>query len=106
MSFVDLSELPARQIVPGFYGKFIHTQNLTFSNWEVEAGATLPEHAHPHEQLTQLLEGEFEFNLEGQTRRLAPGVVVVIPANARHAGKALTACRILDVFLPVREDYR
>jgi quercetin dioxygenase-like cupin family protein len=33
------------------------------------------------------------------------GSVAVIPSNARHSGKAVTACRILDVFYPLREDY-
>ncbi|MFZ6030682.1 MAG: cupin domain-containing protein [Chloroflexota bacterium] len=106
MPFVTLDSIPARQIVPGFHGRFVHSEHLTFSNWEVEAGAALPEHAHPHEQFTQLLEGEFEFTLEGETLVLKPGMVVVIPANARHAGKAITPCKIMDVFYPVREDYK
>ena len=106
MPFLSLADLSSRQIVPGFHGKFIHAEHLTLSNWEVEAGATLPEHAHPHEQLTQLLEGEFEFTLEGETRLLKPGMVVVIPSNARHSARAITPCKILDVFYPVREDYR
>jgi quercetin dioxygenase-like cupin family protein len=106
MPYISLADLSAREIVPGFHGKFIHTPNVTLSNWEVAAGARLPEHAHPHEQLTQLLAGEFEFTLEGETRRLTPGMVVVIPPNARHSALALTACKILDMFYPVREDYR
>jgi quercetin dioxygenase-like cupin family protein len=37
---------------------------------------------------------------------LTPGKVVVIGSNVPHSGKAITDCRILDVFQPVREDYR
>jgi hypothetical protein len=29
----------------------------------------------------------------------------VIPANARHSAKALTRCRVMDAFYPLREDY-
>ena len=64
---------------------------------------------HPHiglSTLTYLLEGEIELTADGTTQVLSAGNVLVIPSNAVHSGKALTACRILDVFYPVREDYR
>ena len=103
---IDLADLPEREIVPGFHARFIHSQNMTLAYWRIEAGAALPEHAHPHEQVLNLLEGEFEAVVEGQTTRLLPGMVSIIPGGVRHAGKALTPCRILDVFYPVREEYR
>ena len=34
------------------------------------------------------------------------GEVAVIPSGAVHSGRALTQCRFLDVFHPVREDYK
>ena len=78
----------------------------TFAYWEIEADAPLPEHSHPHEQVANLLEGEFELTIDGRTERVQAGAVAVIPPNVPHSGRALTACRILDVFSPVREDYR
>ena len=36
----------------------------------------------------------------------AAGQVFVIPPDVPHSGRALTRCRVLDVFAPVREDYR
>lgn len=106
MPFVHLADLPLREIFPGFKGQFVHSAQMTFVHWTIEAGATLPEHAHPHEQVVNMLAGEFELTIDGVTRRLAPGSVAIIPSHARHSGRALTACRILDVFHPVREDYR
>lgn len=79
---------------------------MTVAFWRVEAGAALPEHAHPHEQVTTVLEGELELSLAGEKRVLKPGMAVVVPANVKHMGKALTACRLLDAFYPVREDYQ
>jgi hypothetical protein len=32
--------------------------------------------------------------------------VLVIPPEARHSGHGVTACRVLDVFSPARDDYR
>jgi quercetin dioxygenase-like cupin family protein len=66
----------------------------------------LPEHSHPHGQVTNVLKGEFELTVDGESKRLGPGSVVIIPPNAVHSGKALAKSRVIDVFYPIREDYR
>jgi len=106
MLFTDLADIAPREILPGTTARFVHSGQMTFAYWTFEPGIRLPEHAHPHEQVTNMLEGEFDLTVDGETRRLGPGSVVVIPPDATHAGRAVTACRILDVFHPVREDYR
>ncbi len=106
MSYIDLGQQEEKELVPGFHVKFVHTNNMTFAYWRIEEGASLPDHSHPHEQVATLTEGKMEFNLDGEIKQIAPGDVVVIPPNAPHSGKALTPCRIIDVFHPAREDYR
>ena len=101
-----IDKLPEREAVPGFHGRFIHSEYMTMAFWVVEAGAVLPEHAHPQEQMTTVLEGEFELSIEGEKHVLHPGMAAVLLANIPHHGRALTACRLLDAFYPVREDYR
>jgi len=78
---------------------------MMFSHWTIEQGAELPEHYHVHEQISILVEGRFEFTLEGERHLIEPGMVVLIPSDAKHSGKALTDCTIIDIFNPVREDY-
>ncbi|MDZ4072532.1 MAG: cupin domain-containing protein [Sediminibacterium sp.] len=106
MPLVDLATISPKEIVPGYSARFIHTENMTFSYLDVKAGAALQEHAHPHEQVAHVLEGEFELTLDGEPIRFTPGQVIVIPSNIRHSGLAITDCKLLDVFYPVREDYR
>ncbi|MGE0084205.1 MAG: cupin domain-containing protein [Desulfococcaceae bacterium] len=106
MGFVDMNALKVREMLPGLRARFVHTGNMTFSYWNIDAGAVLPEHSHPHEQVANMLEGEFELTVNGESKRMLPGDVCVIPPNARHSGRAFTDCRVLDVFHPVREDYR
>ena len=106
MAFIDLSEIAERELVPGFRVRFVHTDHVTISHWEVAAGSVLPEHAHPHEQITNVISWKFELTIDGECQVLEPGKVGVIPGNARHTGRALTDCRIIEVFYPVREDYR
>lgn len=103
---LTVSDIPNFDIVPGYHGRLIHTDTMTLAYVDVDAGAPLPEHAHPHEQVLNLLEGEFELVLGGETLHLTAGQVVPIPSNVPHSGRAITRCRILDVFHPVREDFR
>ena len=106
MPFLNLEDVELRELIPGFNVRFVHTENMTFAFWKVEAGSVLPEHSHPHEQVAQMIEGEFELTVDNETKVLTPGTVAIVPPNAAHSGKALTGCRIVDVFYPVREDYR
>jgi unsaturated pyranuronate lyase len=106
MNNINLSDIKSKEIVKGFNGKFIHSDSMTCAYWYIDNGSELPEHAHPHEQVLNMLAGTFEFNLDGEKKILKPGDVVVIPPNIKHTGKAVTDCKILDVFSPVREDLK
>lgn len=106
MYFQNLDQITEREIVPGYRARFIHTEGMTLAYWEVEAGAALPEHSHPHDQIANVLEGQFELTVAGESRVLIPGQVAVIPGDVPHSGRAVTACRLLDAFQPAREDYR
>jgi quercetin dioxygenase-like cupin family protein len=106
MPFRSFDDLDRSEEIPGYLGAFVHGENMTVTNWEVEAGAEFPEHAHPHEQISIVVEGRFELALDGETEVLEPGRIAVIPPETPHSGRAVTACEIIDVFSPVREDYR
>jgi quercetin dioxygenase-like cupin family protein len=106
MLIKHLSDLKEKEVVPGIKGRFIHSDNVSIVYWHIDAGATMPEHAHPHEQIVNLLEGAFDLVVEGKVHEAKPGFIAIVPPNVKHSGKAKTDCRILDVFYPVREDYR
>lgn len=106
MSFTDLNSLHEKELVPGFWGRFVNSEHMTLAYWNIVAGSSLPDHSHPHEQVTTLLEGEFELNVDGQVYHMHPGSVMVIPGGVRHSGRAISACRIVDAFHPAREEYR
>ena len=106
MAFLNLKDVEEKEIVPGYRARFVHGENLTLAYWDVDPGAELPVHSHPHEQIANVLEGRFELTVDGETRVLEPGQVAVIPSGVPHGGKALTPCRLLDVFHPPPEDYK
>ena len=106
MPFIKLSDIQEREMIPGFRARFIHTDHMTCTYWNIASGAALPDHAHLHEQVTTIIRGTFEMTVDGETQIIESGDVVVISSGARHRGRALTDCFILDVFYPIREDYR
>ncbi len=93
-----------------FPGVTIHTvsgDRLMLSLVEFEPYAEVPAHQHPHEQMGLLLEGELIFTIDGQTRTLRPGDMWRIPGGVVHSVRAgAEPVRALDVFHPVRDDYR
>ncbi len=106
MTYLNLDDIEEREIVPGFFGRFVHTDDTTVAHWRVVKDAAIPMHSHVSEQIANLIEGRFEFNVDGDKKSIIPGEVVVIPSNVKHGGRALTDCRIIEVFNPARDDYR
>lgn len=102
----DISNIELKEIIKGFKGRFFHANNFTIAFWEIEEGSILPEHSHIHEQSTQVIEGKLEMLIDGVTTVLNPGMIANIPSNIIHSGKALTNCKVTDVFSPTREDYK
>ncbi|MEH7331686.1 cupin domain-containing protein [Neobacillus drentensis] len=63
-------------------------------------------HSHPHEQISYISQGSFEFNLAGEIQKVGKGDSIYIPSNALHGVKALEENSvILDVFTPQRADF-
>ena len=102
----QISDIPSNPLINGYDVQFIHTSSATFSHVKAKAGSVLPLHSHPHVQASYVLEGTFELTVDGEIHLLIPGQVFIIPSNVPHSGLAITNSYILDVFTPVREDYR
>ena len=102
MPFLELKDIEVAEPVPGFRARVVNTAGMTVAHWEIDAGAVMPEHHHVNEQVVNLIEGEFELTVGGETRRMVPGSLAVIDPDVPHSGKAITPCRIVDAFHPPR----
>lgn len=106
MSKIVVSDVAPILLCEGFESRLIHGEQMTWSFVNCKAGYALPAHAHPHEQVTHVVHGEFELTMEGEVYHLKAGDLLVIPSNKTHEGRSITDCEIIDVFHPVREDYK
>ncbi len=105
MPFLNFNTKKRIQIWDGVSGAFFHSDKLMFGYITVIKDAIVPEHQHHHEQWTHLIEGELEFTINGEIQILLPGMAAHIPSNIPHSAKAIIECKVIDCFLPVREDF-
>jgi quercetin dioxygenase-like cupin family protein len=104
MPFIDTKSLAVWERLPGWRGRFYRSESMTFAYWEFDAGASVHEHQHPNEEVWNVIGGEIEVTIDGETQRAGPGAVAIVPFNSRHAVQALTDGRALVVDHPVRSD--
>ena len=105
-SIYSRSDLEPRRLLPGTAVRLVHSETMTLASWVFEPDIDLPEHSHPHEQITTVIEGMFVLRIDGSPYRMEAGDVAVIPSGAVHSGRSVTSCRVIDAFHPVREDLR
>ena len=73
----------------------------------LKPGSELPMHHHLHEQLGWVLEGDFDMAIGDETRRVREGDTYLIPGGTLHGvPKVHAPSRVLDVFIPSRDEYR
>lgn len=104
--FKLFSDIETKEIAPGFFSKLIHTHTNTINFIEVKAGCSVPRHRHIHEQLSFVTEGRFELTVNDIPQVLDATMFAIIPPETWHSGIAVTDCKLIDIFTPVREDYR
>lgn len=105
--FVKAGEGSRRPLGPGVAIEATAGEALMISVVHLDEGAVVPTHDHPHEQLGYLVSGHLEFTVGGVTETLGPGDVWRIPGGVPHSVVAVGGPSVaVDVFHPVREDYR
>lgn len=70
-----------------------------------EQGAVGPMHQHPHEQLTYVLSGVFQFTIGEETRIVTQGDSLYKSSGIQHGCVCLQSGTLLDVFTPIRDDF-
>tara|TARA_Y100000588_G_scaffold379139_1_gene460811 strand:+ start:306 stop:665 length:360 start_codon:yes stop_codon:yes gene_type:complete len=106
MPFIDWNAIPTNEVAPGVRIRAPFGENLMISLLEMDEGAVVNRHSHPHEQGGIMLEGTMELSIGDETRLVEPGEAYLIPPHVPHRAVAVGgSARALDIFSPVREDY-
>ena len=105
MPFVDVSSLRVIERLPGWHGRYFHSESMTFAHYDFVRGSSIHEHFHPQEEVYEVIEGELELTIDGAAQIARPGLVAIVPAGVRHSVKALTDGRAIIVDYPLRPDF-
>ena len=105
--FFDPSEIERRELAPGLSLRTMSGDKVMMSLVEIAPGSVLPEHSHPHEQAGLVLQGEFDFTIGGETKRVKQGDAYIIPGDVPHSLVGSDGWSLaLDIFSPPREEYK
>jgi quercetin dioxygenase-like cupin family protein len=105
MGFFNANQFRRKKVLEGIDVGSVRLDNLMLTHFTFKAGAAVPEHSHPHEQITLMISGEMEFTFNGEKRRIRAGDGCAVPPNARHSVRAVTDAVAVDCWHPIREDY-
>ena len=109
MAVQRYTETKADLIRAGAERRLGHTDHLMMTIIDFNDGPQTepdPPHAHPHEQISYVAEGEIYFFLEGERERLGPGDMFLVPSNKPHSIQLITNhVRLVDCFYPIRQDF-
>ena len=102
-------ELPVTKIRDGAERRLGHTDNLMIvvvDFYDAPQEHPDPFHAHPHEQVSYVAEGEVVVILGDHETRLGPGDIFLVPSGQPHTIRLLTRhARLVDCFTPIRQDF-
>lgn len=94
----DLGEGVSRKVLS-------YSDNLMVVEVHFEKGAIGQMHTHPHEQCTYIVEGVFEFNVDGEKVVLRAGDTTYKQPDVPHGAVCLESGKLLDIFTPMRKEF-
>jgi len=74
--------------------------------FKLTAGALIPTHRHPQEQTGYLVSGRIVLTIAGTDHEMHPGDSWTIPGDIEHRATILDDSVAIEVFSPVRPEYR
>lgn len=105
--FPTAEEMSRHTIFPGVHIQTCSAERMMVAVVDLEPNSIVEEHSHPHEQVGMILKGRVIFFIGGEQKTLQAGDVYRIPGNVRHKVVTLEEpAQAIDIFQPIREDYR
>ncbi|MGL1113191.1 cupin domain-containing protein [Vibrio vulnificus] len=104
--FVFNQDITLEDLGQGISRKVLaHSDNMMSVEVHFETGAIGAMHSHPHDQLTYVLSGEFEFTIGDEKKIVKTGDTMYKEPNIEHGCVCLEAGVLIDTFTPMRKDF-
>jgi len=107
VKFFKKENLKAKQVLKNSQLRAVANEHVMITLFDFGPDdEVMPNHNHPHEQITYILKGSVKMMVGGKCQKLDAGQGAVIPPNVEHEVIPLEkGSQVLDVFYPLREDY-
>ncbi len=110
-AILEADERPWVDIGKGIKRKYYFSDRITMVYFEMTKAGQEEDgdrtHAHPHDQIAYILEGQAEITIGDEVKEIGPGGVFIVPSNMLHNLVVLSEKVVaIDVFTPPREDFR
>jgi quercetin dioxygenase-like cupin family protein len=107
VKFFKKNDLKAKQVLKSSQLRAVANEHVMITLFDFGPDdEIMPNHHHPHEQITYILKGSVKMIAGGKSQVLDAGQGAVIPPEVEHEVIALEKdSQVLDVFYPLREDY-
>lgn len=102
---VDIGKMPRQSMAEGLTRRYLVGEKTTLAIFDFAKGAVVPEHSHPNEQVTYIVQGHVRVVAGGEAFDVRSGQVIVIPPGVRHSFEALEDTVDVDFFTPERRDW-
>ncbi len=99
-------QVPVEQFTAQLAMQTVHRDNMTIARVSLAKGAVVPTHQHANEQITTVQQGRLRVDCGGVQVIAAAGDIVTFAPNDPHSVEALEDTIAIDLFAPVREDWR
>ncbi len=104
--WVSASDVENKNVADGVTRRILaHCNEIMCVENVFEKGAIGALHSHPHTQITYVLEGEFEFTIDGETKTVKKGDTLLKQDCVVHGCVCTEKGKLLDIFNPIREDF-
>jgi len=101
--FIKIDDITPVRLVDGLDFRPVLAEATMLNVASYEPGASAPRHVHVEEQIVIVIDGEFDFEIDGVVQTMRKGDIAVVPAWVPHGARAGDhGCVEIDVFNPPR----
>ncbi|WP_409968869.1 cupin domain-containing protein [Bengtsoniella intestinalis] len=105
-TWVFNQDISGKEVATGLERKVLaYCDELMCAENHFEVGGVGALHSHPHTQITYVVEGVFEFTIDGVTKVVRKGDTMLKQNAVVHGCVCLEKGILLDIFTPMREDF-
>ncbi|OHE26900.1 MAG: cupin [Tenericutes bacterium GWA2_38_26] len=81
-----------------------HSEHMMSVELTMKKGGVAKLHQHVHEQMTYVVEGVFEFEVNGIKKIVKAGDALYMEPNVIHGMRCMESGKLVDIFTPRRDD--